>query len=327
MGFLLIALLAVVTLAFVLVSLTPGDPARLIAGPAANNDQLRSIRAELGLDRPLLERYVDYLGGLVRGDLGTSYFSQQPVLEELRDRLPATLELVAISVLLAAFLGVGVGAAGAYFRGRLPDRLGRLGTSIFQSIPEFLLGLLLIYVLFFVLGIAPPPSGQVGIADLRPERVTGFVPIDALLAGQVSTFWSSLQHLLLPVLTLGLAYAAYFAKTARSTIGKGFNSQQVQFARAMGLPERVVLRYAFLEARGTILTYAGVIFASLLGGAAIVETIFSWNGIGAWALEAMLRLDIPVVQGFVVVAGGLTLTVYAALDLLVKLLDPRISDA
>lgn len=323
--FLIAALFGVMTLSFLLVSVTPGDPAELIAGPVASQSQIDAIRADLGLDRPIGERYVDYIGGLLHGDLGTSYFSHQSITSEIRTRLPATLELIALAVLFAALFGIVIGCVGAYFKGRWPDKLGRLLTSVLQSVPDFFLGLLLIYFLFFVFGLAPAPTGQLGITATRPDKVTGFVPIDALIAGDMTTFGSALQHLVLPVLTLGLVYSAYFAKTARSTVGKALNSQQVQYARALGLPERTVLRYAFVEARGTIVTYAGVIFAALLGGEAIVERIFAWDGIGTWALQGILRLDVPVVQGMVVIAGTITLLTYTALDIVVGLLDPRIS--
>ncbi|MDF1704704.1 MAG: ABC transporter permease [Aeromicrobium sp.] len=323
--FLFVALFGVVTLSFLLVSVTPGDPAELIAGPVASQDQIEAIRADLGLDQSLWQQYLDYIGGLLHGDLGTSYYTNLSITSEIGNRLPATLILIALSVVFAAVVGVGVGAAGAYFRGRWPDKVGRFGTSLFQSVPDFFLALILIYVVFFVLGLAPAPTGQIGISDVRPEKVTGFITIDALIAGEMGTFWSAVSHLFLPVLTLGLVYAAYFAKTARSTVGKALNSQQAQFARAMGLPERTVLRYAFVEARGTIVTYAGVIFAALLGGEAIVERIFAWDGIGTWALQGILRLDVPVVQGMVLVAGAITLVTYTLLDIIVGLLDPRIT--
>ena len=323
--FLVVALFGVVTLSFLLVSVTPGDPAELIAGPVASQSQVDAIRADLGLDRPIWDRYTDNMRGLLHGDLGDSYYTKQPISSEIGTRLPATLELIALSVVVAALLGVAVGCAGAYFRGRWPDKAGRLVTSVLQSIPDFFLGLLLIYFLFYILGAAPAPTGQLAITESRPDKVTGFIPIDALLAGDTTTFVSSLQHLVLPVLTLALVYSAYFAKTSRSTVGKALNSQQAQFARALGLPERTVLRYAFVEARSTIVTYAGVIFAALLGGEAIVERIFAWDGVGTWALQGILRLDVPVVQGMVLVAGAITLITYTLLDIVVGLLDPRIS--
>lgn len=327
LGFLVAAMFGVVTLSFLLVSVTPGDPARLLAGPMATDSQVEAIRKDLGLDKPILERYVDYMSGLLRGDLGESYYSKQPVTSEILEKLPATLELIILAVLFAAVVGIAFGALGAYFRGRLPDRISRLFTGVFQAIPDFFLGLLLIYFLFFLLGWAPAPSGQLGFTESAPERVTGFIPIDALIAGDPALAWSAAKHLGLPVLTLGLVYAAYFAKTARATIGRALNSQQVFFARAMGLPERTVLRYAFVESRTTIVTYAGVIFASLLGGEAIVERVFAWDGLGAWALQGILRLDVPVVQGMVLIAGAITLITYTLLDIVVLFLDPRISHA
>lgn len=327
LGFLFAALFALVTLSFLLVSVTPGDPAELIAGPMATTEQIDGIRTDLGLDEPLATRYFDYLGGLVKGDLGESYFTKRPITEELGEKLPATLELIALSVIFAAVVGIAVGALGAYFKGRWPDKVSRLGTGIFQAIPDFFLGLILIYVVFFLAGIAPAPSGRVGIAESGPDKVTGFYLIDSLIAGDFGLFLSAANHLMLPVLTLGLVYAAYFAKTARSTIGKALNSQQAQFARAMGLPERTVVRYAFVESRTTIITYAGVIFASLLGGEAIVERVFAWNGIGTWSLQGITKLDLPVVQGMVLVAGAITLIIYTLLDIVVGLLDPRIKHA
>ncbi|GIJ29865.1 ABC transporter permease [Micromonospora qiuiae] len=327
LGFLIAAMFGVVTLSFLLVSVTPGDPARLIAGPMASNSQVEAISQELGLDKPILERYVDYMGGLLRGDLGQSYYSKRPVTTEIFEKLPATLELIILAVLFAAVVGIAFGAIAAYFRGRAPDWISRLFTGVFQAIPDFFLGLLLIYVVFFLLGWAPAPAGQIGFTESTPPKVTGFIPIDALIAGDPALAGSALQHLALPVLTLGLVYAAYFAKTARATLGRALHSQQVFFARAMGLPERTVLRYALVESRTTIVTYAGVIFASLLGGEAIVERVFAWDGLGAWALQGILRLDVPVVQGMVLIAGAITLITYTLLDIVVGLLDPRIKHA
>lgn len=327
LGFLVAALFGLVTLSFLLVSVTPGDPAELIAGPMATTEQIEAIRADLGLDDSIATRYVDYLGGLLKGDLGESYFTKRPITEEIADKLPATLELIILSVIFAAVVGIAVGALGAYFRGRWPDKVSRLGTGIFQAVPDFFLGLILIYFLFFLTGIAPAPSGRVGIAESGPDTVTGFYLIDSLIAGDFGLFMSAANHLMLPVLTLGLVYAAYFAKTARTTIGKALNSQQAQFARAMGLPERTVVRYAFVESRTTIITYAGVIFASLLGGEAIVERVFAWNGIGTWSLQGITKLDLPVVQGMVLIAGAITLIIYTLLDIVVGLLDPRIKHA
>lgn len=325
LGFFVIAIYGVVTVSFLLVALAPGDPARLIAGSLATQEQVDQIRAELGLDMPIFERYIDYMGNLLQGDLGVSYFSRQPVVTEMFDRLPSTIELVVLGVLVALILGVVLGTIGGYFRGKYPESVSRGLASAAQAIPDFFLALLLILIFFFWLGWAAAPSGQLDILITPPDRVTGFIPIDALIAGDTEAFTNALHHLVLPVMTLGIVYAGYFAKITRSTLAGAMQSQQVQFARASGLSEWKTLRYALVQTRSSILTYAGIIFASLFGGAAIVETIFSWNGVGQWALDGILRLDIPVIQGFVLIAGVITLFVYTLLDIIVAWLDPRIS--
>jgi ABC-type dipeptide/oligopeptide/nickel transport system permease component len=325
MAFFFAAIFGVLSISFLLIALAPGDPARVIAGSLATAEQVDSIRADLGLDQPIAVRYTSYMSGVFNGDLGESYYSKQPVIAEIADRLPSTVELVFLSVAVAIVVGVVLGTIGGYFRGRWPESASRGLASGLQAIPDFFFALLLILIFFFYLDIAPAPSGQLDILITPPEQVTGFVPIDALLAGDTEAFTNSLSHLVLPVLTLGLVYAGYFAKITRSALAESMQSQQVQFARASGLSEWRTLSYALVQTRSNILTYAGIIFASLFGGAAIVETIFSWNGLGQWALDGILRLDIPVIQGFVLVAGIITLLVYTLLDILVAYLDPRIN--
>lgn len=325
--FLVTAILGVMTISFLIVSVTPGDPARSVAGPLATEEQIGAIRGELGLDKPIHERYVSYMGGLFRGDLGTSFYSKQPVADEILKRLPATIELVVPAVVLALVIGCTVGVIGAYFRGRRPDSAGRFVTGILQAIPDYLLGLILIVVFFFALGWAPAPSGRLNIGESLSATPTGFHLVDALLAGDAAVFGSAFSHLILPVATLALVYSAYFAKASRATVGKALQSDQVQFARALGLRELTTVRYGWVEARTVILTYSGVIFAALFGGEALVERIFAWDGLGAWALDGIVRLDVPVVQGMVLVAGTITLLTYTLVDIVAGILDPRISHA
>lgn len=320
-----VSVVIVITLSFGLVELLPGDPATAIAGNFASPEQIEQIREDLGLNRSLVARYVSYLGDVIQGDFGQSFFSNQPIRTEIAKRLPATLELVGLSLALAAAIGVFLGVVGAYFGRGLPDRLTKTGITVFQSVPDFLLALLLIYFLFFILGWAPSPLGRMGLAGSGGvEQVSGLLLVDTLLDGNVEAFRRALRHLVLPTLALGIVYSAYLGKTARATMANALGSQQVEFARACGLPEHQVIRYAFLEARTPIITYMTILFGALLGGAAIVETIFSWQGVGEWALDAMLNLDIPAIQGFIVVAGVATILLYLALDVAVMLLDPRV---
>ncbi len=325
LAFLPLAMFLVITVSFFMVNLLPGDPARVIAGGFATDETLAKINADLGLDQPLLPRFGDYLSGLVKGDLGISFETQVPVADGVVRFLPATIELVLPALLFAAVGGIALGTFGAYYRGRAPDRITSAFVSLGQAVPDFFLGIVLIYVLFFRLGLTPGPEGRLGFLDTVPESRTNFMFLDAALDGEWSTFGSLVSHAILPWLTLALVYMAYFARVTRSVVTNALDSQQVEFARACGLPERTVLHYAFLEARTSVLTFGGILFAALIGGAAIVESIFSWNGFGQWGLDAMLRLDIPVILGFIVVSGILTLLVFFVIDLLVLKLDPRVS--
>ncbi|MER5457581.1 ABC transporter permease [Micromonospora sp. NPDC002389] len=322
--FLPVGLLSVIVLAFLLVNALPGNPAGVIAGPAASPTELAEIERRLGLDLPLWERFVTYLGNLVRGDLGASYYTDRPILDEILRFAPATLELVFLSLTLAALLGIGLGTLGAYRKGTVADRTSRFVVTTFQSIPDFFLALLLIYLLFYLAGWAPAPVGRLGLMDEPPPTVTGALLLDSLISGDMGTFRSAVAHSVLPVLTLGIYYSAYFARSTYASLVPALESKQVEFARASGLRERTVLAYAFRQARTPILTYGGILLAALLGGAAIIETIFSWGGFGEWAIDSILQLDIPAVQGFILAAGLGTLLAFTALDILVAALDPRV---
>lgn len=322
--FLPVSLFVVVTIAFLLVNVLPGNPAGVIAGPAASPEQLAAIETRLGLDQSLIERYTTFLGDLVQGDLGQSYYTNREITTEIGRFLPNTLELVILSLGLSTILGVGLGTVAAYWSNRWPNRVSRFVITMFQSIPDFLLALLLIFFFFYVFGIAPAPVGRLGLLETAPERVTGSLLIDAVIAGDWQIFRSALSHMILPVVTLGVYYSSYFAKTTIASLLPALESKQVEFARACGLSERTAIAYAFRQARTPILTYGGILLAALIGGAAIVETIFSWGGLGEWAIDSILQLDIPAVQGFIVVAGIGTLLIFLALDLLVAFLDPRV---
>jgi len=312
------------SVSFFLTFLIPGDPAITILGDFATKEQIAHVNAQLGLDKPVLERYVSYWTNLLQGDLGTSFFTNEPVLSDLGKFLPNTIELVFFSLLFALALGMTIGVIGAYFARRLPDRIMSGITSVLQSVPDFFLALVGIYVFFFLLGWAPAPIGRLpitaGSADERP-----FLIFSSLFTGDWETLGMAVSHAALPVLALGLVYASYFAKTARGSMGTALTTPQVEFARACGLRERTVVYYAFAASRTTVITYVAILFGSLLGGAAIVERVFNWRGMGQWALDGVLKVDVPIIQGFVITAGLLTLTLFLLLDIVVLLLDPRVS--
>ena len=320
----LVSLAVLVSVTFFLVNLAPADPARAVAGPFATADQIEQVRAQLGLDKPLIVRFGSYWGSLLfHGSMGTSLYSTDTVASTIWKLLPSTLELIVLSLIFALVVGLILGVISAYFHSRWPDRLSSGAVGVLQSIPDFVMAVVVIYVFAYVLDAAPGPEGQLSISATPPDRVTGMTLIDSLLSGDMDTFKDAVNHAALPILTLGLVLSAVFARISRAALREAFESEQTKFARACGLSEWRVIRFALLSARTPIMTYSAIIFAAGFGGTAIVETVFNWNGVSQWAVTSMQRNDYPAVEGFVLVAGSITLLVYLLLDVLTNLLDPR----
>jgi len=319
-----IASFIVSSLAFLVVNLTPGDPVEVIAGGIASEETKNQIRIELGLDKGLTERYLNYLDNLRVGSLGESFYTKVPVLESINQYLMDTFELIIMALIIALILGFIFGSLGAYFQGKFPDKISNILLSVIQSVPDFFLGLLLIYFLFFKLQLVPAPVGRIGLTDIPPDEVTGGLLVDSILSGNWDTFKIGLKHAILPSVTLGVFYSSYFGRTIRNVLGNSLNSNQVEFAKALGLSKFRIFLYALVDARTPIITYIAILFASLFGACAIIETVFSWNGIGSWAIDRILMLDIPAIQGFILFAGLITLFTYTFLDILITFIDPRI---
>ena len=322
--FIPVASFFVSSLAFIVVNLTPGDPVEVIAGGIASEETKQAIRVELGLDQSIYERYINYLGDLLNGDLGNSFYTKIPVIDSINQYLFDTFELIIMSLIIALLLGFLIGGVGAYFRGKLPDRLSNILLSIIQSVPDFFLGLLLIYLFFYKLELVPAPIGRIGLSDVPPEEITGGLLIDSILTRNWEIFKVGLKHAILPSVTLGIFYSSYFGRTARNVLGNSLNSKQVEFAKSLGLSKFRMFIYALVDARTPILTYIAILFAGLFGACAIIETVFAWNGIGSWAITKIMMLDIPAIQGFILFAGLITLFTYTFLDILITYLDPRI---
>lgn len=319
----LVSLAVLVSITFFLVNLAPADPARAVAGAFATQDQIQQIRSQLGLDKPLIARFGDYWGSLFHGSLGTSLYSRDTISGTIWKLLPSTLELVLLSLIFALVVGLVLGIISAYFHSRWPDRLSSGVVGVLQSIPDFVMAVIVIYIVAYVLDAAPGPEGQLSIAASPPDRITGMTLVDSLLAGNMDTFKDAVNHAALPVLTLGLVLTTVFARISRAALREAFESEQTKFARACGLSEWRIVRFALLSARTPIMTYSAIIFAAGFGGTAIVETVFNWNGVSQWAVTSMQRNDYPAVEGFVLVAGAITLLIYLLLDVLTNLLDPR----
>lgn len=319
-----ISIFVLASLAFLLVHVLPGDPARAVAGGYAAPSVLATIRHQLGLDKPLLTQYGNTLAGLLHGNLGISYSSKTSVASEIFKRLPGDVELVIAAALVAVVLGLGLGFIGAYWEARLPDRISRIVVSFQQSLPDFVIGLLLVYLLFFRAGLFPAPLGQLGVSDAPPLKLTGMIVLDSALRGQWSTFADAMAHLILPAVSLGFVLAAVFAKISRSSLTEALRSPQTEFARACGMRERTVIYYASTVARTPFLTYVAIVVGSALGGVAIIEKVFNWDGAAEWGVNAIFSSDLSAIQGFIIVLGTAAILIYFILDVAVMFLDPRV---
>lgn len=291
--------LGITLLAFVLGRLAPGDPARLIAQQLADGPptsaQVEQVRREFGLDDPLPVQYGRWVGNLLRGDLGQSFKSGAPVLRELSSRFPATLQLAVAGLLVSLAISLPLGILAAVRRGSSVDHLSRVAALAGASLPSFWLGFLLIIVFAVVLRLLP-------------------------VAGR-----GSLQHLILPGLTLGFGMAAPLTRLTRSSMLDVLGDEYIQTARAKGLAERtVILRHAFRNALIPVVTVAGMSFGHLLGGAVIVETVFAWPGIGKFVIDSILARDYPLLQGYVLFMGTLFVLINLAVDMVYVWLDPRV---
>jgi peptide/nickel transport system permease protein len=308
---------------FLLLRLTPGDPATVMLGERATPEKVAALRAQLGLDRPLWVQYLEFVGRLARGDLGRSIISNDPVADELANRFPATAELVVFAMFWGLVVGIPAGVVSALKRNSLVDVLSMIVSLLGVSMPIFWLGLMLIY-LFAVWLRWLPPSGQIALT-IPFQRVTNFYLIDALLTGNWPAFWSVLQHLILPSLVLSTVTMPILARLTRSAMLEVLGQDYVRTARAKGLPARlVVVRHALRNALLPVVTVVGLQIGGLLGGAILTETIFAWPGMGLWMYQAILQRDYPIVQAGVLVAAVVFVLINLVVDLSYTLLDPRI---
>lgn len=322
---LLPVLLGITLLVFGLLHLIPGDPAVILLGERATPDQVADLRQQLGLDRPLPLQYLAFLNNLLHLNLGTSIISGIPIVDELRTRFPATFELAIAAMLVALILGIPAGMLAAVRKNTWLDHLMMTGSLLGVSLPVYWLGLLLIY-LFAVNLHWLPPSGRISVdAGFSFQPITGFYVLDALLRWNWSALGDVLAHLILPAITLGTIPLAILARITRSAMLETLSQDYIRTARAKGVPEFwVISQHAFKNALLPISTITGLQFGTLLGGAILTETIFSWSGIGSWIYEGILARDYPVVQSGVMVVAIAFVVINLLVDLSYILIDPRI---
>ena len=317
--------IGVVVISFLLTRALPGDPAAYFAGPAADEASIAEIRETLGLDDPLIQQFFYYVGDLVQGDLGTSLSTGQPVLSDLAARLPASLELTLVALLLSCAVAIPLGVLAATRPGTWVDHLCRVLVTAGVSMPTFFTGIVLIYVFYYLAGIAPSPLGRLDFIYLSPPHVTGFYLVDAALAGDWQTWWGALQQLILPATTLALFTLAPLARMTRAAMLSALSSDFIRTARAAGLTSRKVLYgYALRNALLPVITTLGMVFSFTLGANVLVEKVFAWPGIGSYAVEALVVSDYAAVQGFVLAMALLFVLLNLVIDIAYALIDPRI---
>ncbi len=316
-------LLGVSVLVFLMLRMIPGDPARLLLGEFATEQDLTRLRGQMGLDRSYPVQYGIYLGGLLQGDLGNSLRNGAAVTEEIAPRLMATMELAVAAMLIASLAGIAAGVLSSVKQYSAWDYGSMVLALVGVSMPIFWLGLMLMYVLAVLFPVMPM-MGRIGMGN-EPDVVTGLMLVDTLLAGEPGDFLDALHHLVLPAVTLATVPMAIVARITRSSMLEVLNKDYVRTARAKGMSEAVViLRHALRNAFLPIVTVLGLNLGLLLGGAVLTETIFSWPGLGRYVVDSLMARDYAAVQGCILVFAALMAVINLVVDLVYVLLDPRI---
>lgn len=311
---------------FLIANTVPGDPvlAQLGDMAASNPETVLEWRAKWGLDLPLWERYLIFLQGLVHGDLGTSIASQRPVLDDIAQYAPATIELSTIAFMLALGIGIPLGIAAAVWRDSWVDAVARVVSLIGVSSPTFWLAFVMLAIFYGGLQIAPGP-GRLDPIAFPPDDVTGLFLIDTILAGDWETFHDAAAHLVLPSIVLAAATIGLITRTTRAAMLEAMGQDYVRVSRAKGLRESyTILRHVLPNALIPVVTLGGLAYANLLAGAVMTETVFSWPGLGRYTFRSAAALDFPAIMGITLVVSVTYLLVNLLVDLSYAMLDPRV---
>lgn len=312
---------------FVISNIIPADPAQVAAGLNARKEQVEQVRKQLGLDRPLYEQYVRYLSRLARGDLGKSFLTRRPVINDVKIYFPATLELTIVATLMFLGLGIPLGVVAAVSSGRWPDLLSRFVSVVGMGLPAFWVGLMAQIIFFRWLNWFPA-IGRIDPGMSPPTQITGFYLADSILTGNWQALSSSFRHIFLPASVLALARFGVTIRFVRASMQEVLASDYVRTARAKGLRERrVLVAHALRNALIPVTTMTGLQFGWLLGGTVLVETVFSWPGLGVYAIDSIGSLDFPATMAVTLILSIVFVLVNTLVDLLYGVLDPRISVA
>lgn len=327
LGGAIVSLFGASLVAFLMLRLSPGDPARLFLGPFAGQEALDQLRAQLGLNGSLWSQYWIYIGNFLVGDWGFSYSTGQPVAMQIASRFPATLELGLFAFILGFAAAVILALFAVYRRG--PVDAAAKGVSFFaMGVPPFWFGLVLLLVFFEHLGWLPGPDGRLSTRMIAPPTVTGFVTIDALLAGNFAAFSDAVRHLILPGITLALMPFSFLFRLLRANLIDISREPFITVARSRGLTRWwAFVRHALPNAFLPTLTASGLLFGQLLAGSVLVERVFVWPGVGALVTDGVLKQDFSVVQAFILLSAVIYVVANLIVDLIAGMLDPRIAHA
>jgi peptide/nickel transport system permease protein len=319
-------LLGITLVLFIIYNLVQVDPLVMIVGERAMDkpEIVAAATARWGLDRPVWEQYLRYVTNMLRGDFGNSFLTKRPVLTDIIQFLPATIELAFSSLLFAVVLGIPLGIIAGVKHRSIFDRVVWFISLINASLPPFWTGLIFLTIFYFNLGIAPGP-GRLDPRMTSPERITGLYTVDTLLQGNIAAFGSALHHLVLPTLILGGFTLALVIRVTRAAIIDEMRRDYIRTARGKGLSERrVVIFHALRNVLIPLVTILGLAFAGLLSGAVMTETVFDWPGLGQYLVKAAVSLDYPAIQGGTLLIAVIYIVVNMTVDILYGVLDPRV---
>lgn len=320
------SLLGLLVLSFALLQLIPGDPAAAIAGDGATPEMIADIRRSYGFDQPIFVQFVIYLKQVAVLDFGTSFFTQRPVATDLLQRLPATIELIFFSLIIATAVGVALGTISAINHNNPVDQVIRVLTVAGLALAAFWVGIMLQIYLSMELGLFPL-RGRLSVATPPPTFITGLYLVDSLLTGRFATFAESLRHIALPAITLALGPLATIARFTRATVLETMQMDFVAYETAVGYSRRrIVWTYVLRNSLSSTVTQIGLLFGSLLSGAVAVEAIFNWPGIGSYTVQAIFTSDFNAVLAVILLTGFVYLLVNIIVDLVHAWIDPRVAE-
>jgi peptide/nickel transport system permease protein len=321
---LFLTFLGLLAITFFIGRVIPIDPVLSVVGDRATQAQYDAAKIAMGLDRPLWMQFISYVGNVFTGDLGQSISTGRPVTEDLARFFPATFEMATLGILIGVAVGVPLGVTAASHQGTWLDQAIRVVGLLGYSVPAFWLGLVGLAIFYAQLGWVGGPGRLDIFYDGLVEPITGMILIDSLLQGEIEIFWNAVSHIILPASVLGFFSLAYIARMTRSFMLDQLNQEFVTTARVKGVPERVVIwRHAFNPIRVPLITVIGLSYAGLLEGSVMIETVFSWPGIGNYLTTALLNADMNAVLGATLVIGAVFIIINKVSDVLYRVLDPR----